>query len=310
MSKGLRPEIIRSFHATPFATPLIGITGGKGGVGKTTVAVNLAAAFTAAGYRVALVDCDVDTPNGAILLGLPLEDPEPVNVTQPLFSSEKCTDCQACIEACRRHSLFRPAEKTILLLGECDGCEACFLVCPAAAIDHGQRAVGTTYKTVAGGLTVFTGALDPGSEESALVVKSLKKRALAGAEQYDVILIDTSPGPRCTVIEALKGSAHVLVVTEPPPPGCHNLDLMLSLLDLYAVRRSIFINKADVPGNIQVIREVAEQHATPIETGLRMDDELLESTVRGVPVVRLYPQSLAARTFAAVARNLAGECLP
>lgn len=310
MSKGLRPEIIRSFHATPFSTPIISVVGGKGGVGKTTVAVNLAAAFTAAGLRVALVDSDVDAPNCAILLGLPLNEPAPVNITQPVFLPEKCTDCQACIQACRRHSLFRPGENTILLLGECNGCEACFLVCPAEAVHRGHRRAGMTYKTSAGELTVLTGVLDPGFEESAHVVKALKKQVFAIAEQFDVIVIDTSPGIHCTVIEALKGSARAIVVTEPTPLGSHDLDRILSLLDMFAVRRSIFINRADLPGSVQDIRKVADRHATPIETGLRMDDQLLDSTVRGIPVVQLYPQSQAARTFTGVARNLARECLP
>ena len=309
MNAQLRPEIIRSFHDRPFSTPVIGVTGGKGGVGKTTVAVNLAAALVDLGHRVALVDCDVDAPNGAILLSLPLKKPVSVNVTKPIFDATKCTDCNACIEACRLHSLFRPREKTILLMGECNGCEACFLVCPEEAISRGDRSVGTTYKTVSGNLTVFTGALDPGLEESALVVTALKKRAFDEAEQFDIILIDTSPGTHCNVIEALKGSDSVIAVTEPTPLGSHDLDLILSLLDMFEVKCSIFINRADLPGNIPDIKKVADLHETPIETGLRLDDQLLQSYVRGVPIVQLYPKSLAAMTFTTVAKNIAQEYL-
>jgi len=309
VSAPLRPEIIRSFHDRPFSTPVIGVTGGKGGVGKTTVAVNLAAALVDLGHRVALVDCDVDAPNGAILLSLPLKEPVSVNVTQPIFDAAKCTDCNACVEACRLHSLFRPREKTILLMGECNGCEACFLVCPAEAISRGDRSVGTTYKTVSGKLTVFTGALHPGLEESALVVTALKKRAFDEAEQFDIILVDTSPGTHCNVIEALKGSDSVIAVTEPTPLGRHDLDRILSLLEMFEVKRSIFINRADLPGNIQEIKKTADLHETLIETGLRLDDQLLKSYVRGIPVVQLYPQSLAAMTFTNVAGNISREYL-
>ncbi len=49
----LRPEIIESFHHKQFATPVIGVTGGKGGVEKTTVAVNLAVSMADMGLRVA-----------------------------------------------------------------------------------------------------------------------------------------------------------------------------------------------------------------------------------------------------------------
>lgn len=309
MNTQLRPEIIHSFHDRPFSTPVIGVTGGKGGVGKTTVAVNLAAALVELGHRVALVDCDVDAPNGAILLGLPLEKPVKVNVTQPVFDAAKCTDCGACIDACRHHSLFRPQEKHILLMGECNGCEACFLVCPDEAMSRGSRPVGMTYKTVSGNLTLFTGALQPGLEESALVVTALKKRAFDEAKEFDIILVDTSPGTHCNVIDALKGADSVIAVTEPTPLGSHDLDLILSLLDMFEVKRSIFINRADLPGNIPQIKKVADLHETRIETGLRLDDHLLQSYISGVPIIQLYPESLAAMTFTNVAKNLAREYL-
>jgi MinD superfamily P-loop ATPase len=194
-------------------------------------------------------------------------------------------------------------------MGECNGCEACFLVCPEEAISRGERSVGTTYKTVSGNLTVFTGALHPGLEESALVVTALKKRAFNEAEQFDIILVDTSPGTHCNVIDALKGSDSVIAVTEPTPLGSHDLDLILSLLDMFEVKRSIFINRADLPGNIPDIKRVAELHETLIETGLRLDDQLLQSYLQGVPIIKLHPESLAAMTFTNVAKNIAGEYL-
>jgi Mrp family chromosome partitioning ATPase len=54
----------------------IGVHSGKGGVGKTFVAVNLALLLAGAGKRVGLLDADIDCPNAARLLNLrdvPLE---------------------------------------------------------------------------------------------------------------------------------------------------------------------------------------------------------------------------------------------
>lgn len=49
--------------------PAIAITGGKGGVGKTCVAVNLALALMAQGLRPLLVDFDIALANADVLLG-------------------------------------------------------------------------------------------------------------------------------------------------------------------------------------------------------------------------------------------------
>ncbi len=51
-------------------TTKIGVYSGKGGVGKTTVSVNLAATLAKAGKRVGLLDVDIDCPNANKVLGI------------------------------------------------------------------------------------------------------------------------------------------------------------------------------------------------------------------------------------------------
>jgi ATP-binding protein involved in chromosome partitioning len=59
-----------SRQSVPGVKNVIAVGAGKGGVGKTTVAVNLAIALAKAGGRVGLMDADIYGPNVPIMLGM------------------------------------------------------------------------------------------------------------------------------------------------------------------------------------------------------------------------------------------------
>lgn len=63
-----KTDIKRSVDPGP--VQVIAVTGGKGGVGKTSVAINLATAMSAVGKRVMLLDGDLGLANVDVLLGL------------------------------------------------------------------------------------------------------------------------------------------------------------------------------------------------------------------------------------------------
>src|ERR1051326_5916731 len=75
MTAKVRPAVISDLSKQPVAgvKNAIAVGAGKGGVGKTTVSVNLAISLSQAGARVAMIDGDVYGPNVPMMLGISTE---------------------------------------------------------------------------------------------------------------------------------------------------------------------------------------------------------------------------------------------
>ena len=71
-----RDQLKQSLFGPGSHTRTIAMASGKGGVGKSTVTVNLATALAAQGHAVALIDADVYGPTVPLMMGLPAVPPE------------------------------------------------------------------------------------------------------------------------------------------------------------------------------------------------------------------------------------------
>ena len=93
----------------------IAVASVKGGVGKTTVATNLAAMLAQAGRRVTYMDADVEAPNGHLFLAPVLGGEHPVELPVPRIDAERCVACGRCAAICEYGALIALGRRILLV---------------------------------------------------------------------------------------------------------------------------------------------------------------------------------------------------
>ncbi len=263
---------------------LIASTGGKGGTGKSTFAILLALKLSSQDMKVLLCDCDVECPNDHLLLGKKLSEPEPIYQNFPSLNQSKCESCGTCSRVCRENAIMWVEGKCPIIFEDlCSGCGACWIACPHEAIETRKKTVGESYLIkVNSKLWLLTGMSKPGVAETGPVVKEAKSRALTSAEKMraETMIVDTSPGTHCNVIQALLGCQTAHVVTEPTPLGSHDAGLILELLRIMNIPSNIVLNKADV-GDRSTITAIAEEYGVPITLEIPYSERLIKAYSEG-----------------------------
>ena len=307
----LTRSVIEAFNRKPVDIPIVAVTGGKGGTGKTSIAVNLAASLSKKGHRVLLVDADVDSPTTGIVLGVQPKPVQGVETFTPRITKAKCDKCGRCVEACHAHALIRVADKYPMFFEElCSGCEACLLACPQKAIESGGKIIGYVYHTQVDNMSFVGGELKPNEARSAQVVTATKDLAFKQArrEKHDIMIIDTPPGTHCNVVQSLRGSDLALAVTEPTPLGVHDLDLILELTSKLGIWTQVVTNRADMPGqDREKVLEIANRYGIEVISEVPVDEKLFQSYVAGTPIVTAYPDSPAAAAIWRISESILGH---
>lgn len=81
---GVKGGVREGQIATPLIRRIVAIASGKGGVGKSTIAANLAVAFAKKGWRTGLMDVDIYGPSLPVLFGLTGKAPFADGQIQPV----------------------------------------------------------------------------------------------------------------------------------------------------------------------------------------------------------------------------------
>jgi len=260
------------------------ITGGKGGTGKSTVAVLMAAELLRKGKKVILCDCDIECPNDYLLTGQKLKKPiRKVYAEFPKLIKKKCTKCGLCVKTCRSNAIFQvPGQYPIFIKNLCSGCGACWAVCPFGAIKPQKQEIGQIYYNKIKNLDLITGVANPGIEETGPVVREVKEFTLKFAKRIkaDIVLFDTAAGTHCPVINALLNTDLAFAVTEPTPMGAYDLNLILSLCKKLKIPAKIILNQADL-GKKQEIKKIAKKYKVKIGKEISYSREIVKAYSRG-----------------------------
>ena len=262
----------------------IAIASGKGGTGKTTVATNLAYVASGNGQSVAYLDCDVEEPNGHIFLKPQIQSKKPISNSVPQVDEEKCTVCGKCSEICQYSAIACVGQKVLIYPEMCHACGGCALVCPVNAISETTRDIGMLEIGQAGAIQFIHGVLNVGEAMSPPAIKAVK----ASAPQTGLVLIDAPPGTSCPVIESIRNSDYVILVTEPTPFGLNDLKLAVEMARALKLPFGVVINRANLGD--QETHSYCDRNRIKILAKIPDDRRIAEAYSVGKMVVDALPE--------------------
>jgi MinD superfamily P-loop ATPase len=260
---------------------IISVASGKGGTGKTTVSTNLALSL---GSQVQLLDCDVEQPNAHLFIKPVFDRTQTVTTPVPAVDMSKCTFCGKCGEICKFKAIVVVGETVLPFEELCHSCGGCMAVCPEKAITEKGRELGVIQRGFYNGIEFIHGKLRVGEA----MAPPLIRQVLSYADGDRLTIVDAPPGTSCPVIESMKHSDFVLLVTEPTPFGLHDLKLAVGAVKILDIPCGLVINRADVGD--EKAREYAAGEKIPILMEIPFERRFAEAYSRGDMIVDVMPE--------------------
>ena len=255
----------------PGVKQVIAVSSGKGGVGKSTVAVNLACALAARGLKVGLLDADIYGPNAPTMLGVADRTPE----VRGEGASQRLTPIESCGIAMVSMGLLIAENQPVIWRGPMlNGIIRQFLY----QVEWGER-------------DVVVVDLPPGTGDAQL--------SLAQAVPMAGVIIVTTP-QEVSLADARRGLAMFLQMGVPVLGVVENMSAFIPP-DAPDKRYPIFGSGG---GN-----RLAAEAEVPLLAELPLEMPVREGGDGGRPVVLSAPDSATAQAFLALAERIAAQHL-
>ena len=282
---------------------IVSIASGKGGTGKTTVAVNLALSLVADGQnggdgvevdpvssaRPLFLDCDVEEPNAALFLWPDIQERLDVGQMIPKVDAERCTYCGRCAEVCQYNAVAVVGQQVLIFPELCHGCGSCSLNCPTEAIHEVLYVLGTIERGWAGSVEFAQGTMNVGEAMAVPIISQLKRQAIPDHSDGRPVILDAPPGTSCPVVETMRGTDFVLMVTEPTPFGLHDLRMAVEVArDELNLPVGVVINRDGVGD--QGVDDYCAAEDIPVLMRIPLDRRIAEAYSEGTALVEVLPE--------------------
>ncbi|MCG2789110.1 MAG: ATP-binding protein [Actinomycetia bacterium] len=220
------------------------IISGKGGTGKTTMAAN----FIKIAHGHVAIDCDVDAANLYILLDPSIKKKETFISGAKAKVTGDCINCGKCEELCRFEAITDSVTDIKIDKLKCESCGICVYVCPTKAIEHKDEKQGEYYISDTKHCSFVHARLDPGAENSGLLVTKIRNVSedIAYRQDKKLIIIDGAPGIGCSAIASLNGVDYALIVTEPTVSAISDFKKIYEVAGFFNIESLVCINKFDI----------------------------------------------------------------
>ncbi|KGG13604.1 MULTISPECIES: Mrp/NBP35 family ATP-binding protein [Prochlorococcus] len=245
---------------------IIAVTSGKGGVGKSTVSVNLACALAQSGYKVGLLDADIYGPNTPTMLGVAQQTPE-------VFGSgadQKIVPIESFGIAMVSMGFLIDEDQPVIWRGPMlNGIIRQFL-----------------YQASWGERDFLVVDMPPGTGDAQL--------SLAQAVPITGAIIVTTP-QKVSLQDARRGLVMFKQMEIPILGVIENMSVFITP-DLPQRKYTLFGSGGG--------EKLAQEHNIPLLSKVPMEIHVLESGNEGAPIVNTHPDSLSAQAFKEISQKI------
>ena len=205
----------------------------------------------------------------------------------PEIDETVCTFCETCAKTCLFNALaiIPPVKKAMFFPDLCHSCGVCAHVCPVdGALKEVPREIGKIRSGKSGNIKFIEGRLQVGQLSGVPLIKGIIDNYI---DMEKLLIVDSSPGTSCPVVESLKKSDYVVLVTEPNPFGLNDLKLTVELVKELGKDSGIIVNKDD--GKSTLINEFSCEVQIPVILKIPYSLDIQEDYSNGIHLLESMP---------------------